>query len=104
VLLRVLYPDAKRSIGQSREGHEAPDVDGTPFWVECTKGNASILSKVIQAKDARNKCKTNRTKYPYRLVLVFAHNQKHGMHTVTLLREEFMDMLSNFVTISENFT
>ena len=36
--LRGLYPEARRSYGQSRCGSDAPDVEGTPFRVECGHG------------------------------------------------------------------
>lgn len=32
--LRRVYPEARRGIGQARQGEEVPDVEGTPFWVE----------------------------------------------------------------------
>jgi hypothetical protein len=37
--LRAVYPDAKRGW-QSRAGSDAPDVDGTPWWVEVKIGKA----------------------------------------------------------------
>lgn len=33
-----VFPRATRSFGQSATGNEAPDVVGTPFWIECGKG------------------------------------------------------------------
>lgn len=33
-LLEDVYPDARRSANQSRRGSDAPDVDGTPYWIE----------------------------------------------------------------------
>jgi len=33
--LKLIYPHARRGIGQARAGGEVPDVDGTPMWIEC---------------------------------------------------------------------
>ena len=35
VALREVYPEARRGLAQPRSGDEVPDVEGTPFWVEC---------------------------------------------------------------------
>lgn len=35
-VFKALYPEAGRGI-QSRDGGEVPDIDGTPFWVECKR-------------------------------------------------------------------
>jgi len=35
--LRVLFPDARRGL-QYQDGATAPDVEGTPFHVECKAG------------------------------------------------------------------
>lgn len=35
--LRVVYPQARRGW-QARDGADAPDVDGTPWWVESKVG------------------------------------------------------------------
>jgi hypothetical protein len=34
ILLRRVWPAAKRGLGQARQGREVPDVDGTPYWIE----------------------------------------------------------------------
>jgi hypothetical protein len=51
-LVRRVFPDAKRGIGQARFGRECPDVDGTPYWIEtkCGKG-APIRAALKQAID-----------------------------------------------------
>lgn len=33
-MLKPLWPNARRGIGQARAGGEVPDVDGTPYWLE----------------------------------------------------------------------
>jgi len=45
----------RRSYGQSREGHDAPDIDaeGWHFWTECTHAaKPNILGKFRQAREA----------------------------------------------------
>lgn len=48
-----LYPDAWRGAGQSRRGSDVPDVDGTPWWVECKVGaRPNVLAALAQAEGA----------------------------------------------------
>ncbi|RMF57070.1 MAG: hypothetical protein D6746_11615 [Bacteroidetes bacterium] len=52
-LFREAYPDARRGIGQSRAAGEVPDVDGTPWWVECKRQKApNIRAAYRQAQEA----------------------------------------------------
>ena len=51
--LRQIYPDACRGYGQSRSGADVPDVDGTPFWVECKRGTAKYVSERKAFNQAR---------------------------------------------------
>jgi hypothetical protein len=50
--LRALWPGAKR--GYQREGEDQrPDVDGTPYWIECKRGKrTSIPAAMRQAEKA----------------------------------------------------
>ena len=48
--LRFLYPGARRGL-QSR-GEEVPDVDGTPWWIECKKGTARYVNERRAYKQA----------------------------------------------------
>lgn len=46
---RTIWPEASRGA-QSRSGDDAPDVDNTPWWVECKCGKRpSIPAAVKQA-------------------------------------------------------
>jgi hypothetical protein len=51
-LLRCLWPEAKRGIGQERAGSEIADVTGVPrFWVQTKHGKfVSIRDALIQAE------------------------------------------------------
>lgn len=56
--LRAIFPNAKRSHGQSREKGEAPDVQGTEFWLEC-KNHRSLnarkaLEQAIEERATKN--------------------------------------------------
>lgn len=37
-LFRVVYPEAARGIQTRGGSKDAPDVDGTPWYIECKKG------------------------------------------------------------------
>lgn len=51
--LRVVYPEARRGLAQPRSGDETPDVEGTPFWVECKVGQRiNVQAALSQAQDA----------------------------------------------------
>ncbi len=51
--LRVVYPEARRGLAQPRDGTETPDVEGTPFWVECKVGQRiNVQAALCQAQDA----------------------------------------------------
>ena len=52
-LLRDLWPEAKRGIGQARSAKEVSDVEGTPFWIECkSRKQVSVLDALEQAEEA----------------------------------------------------
>lgn len=38
ILLRPIFPNARRGLSQTRDGADVPDVDCTPYWLECKKG------------------------------------------------------------------
>jgi hypothetical protein len=47
---RDVYPDAHRGA-QSRSGKDAPDIEGTPWWVECkTYARHACLRHLEQAE------------------------------------------------------
>ena len=48
-----IYPNAQRGTGQARSGADVPDVDGTPWWVECKVGKRpNLLAALKQAEAA----------------------------------------------------
>ena len=55
--LRPLFGARVKRGYQTRDGREAPDVDGTPFWVECKHGALvnlrAALAQAISATDGR---------------------------------------------------
>ena len=54
---RELYGEGVKRGYQTRSGSEAPDVDGTPFWIECKRGKRTnlrgALRQALAAKDDR---------------------------------------------------
>lgn len=53
----ILFPKARRGIGQARAAGEVADVEGTPFWPECKRGAGSTvdaaLAQATEATDGR---------------------------------------------------
>lgn len=48
-----LCPSAKRGLSQARSGDDVPDVDGTPYWVECkAQKQPSLFAALEQAEAA----------------------------------------------------
>lgn len=46
-LVRVVWPRAKRSIGQARFGAEKPDVDGTPVFLEAKHAGKGHRVRIV---------------------------------------------------------
>lgn len=55
--LKPLFPGSRRGIGQTRSASECPDVDNTPFWVECKHGKKpnirAAMEQAMKATDGR---------------------------------------------------
>lgn len=104
-VLQKLWPRARRSIGQARQGHEVPDVQGTPFWVECSKGSSiAIMLKMRQALAARELHNSASLGTPYHWSAVFARSETYKLETVTMTQAEFLDLLVHVVDVLNNFT
>lgn len=56
-LVEHIYPAARRGKDQGREGHDAPDVVGTPWWFETKnyKGAYPARAALMQALEATTK-------------------------------------------------
>jgi hypothetical protein len=51
--LQIIWPEARRGIGQARSGGEVPDISHTPWWVECKHmKRCNIQAAVKQAREA----------------------------------------------------
>ena len=59
--LRDIWPDSRRGLDQTQEGL-APDVDGTPYYIECKVGKRPPTPEKVlfQAVVAANKAKDAR--------------------------------------------
>lgn len=47
-VLRSVFKGAKRGLSQTRDGSDVPDVDGTPFWIECKVGRRTNPRAALQ--------------------------------------------------------
>lgn len=95
------FPYAKREHGQSRDGGDAPDVSGSPFWVECTKGTKSIFDKLEQglhdaAKYTKKSDRDDAQKLTGSLLTIVCSRRsgKRTRHIVSMDRDQFFKLLS----------
>lgn len=51
-MLRPIYGDGVHRGYQARDGAEAADVEGTPFWVECKRGKKVNLRAALRQATA----------------------------------------------------
>lgn len=51
-ILRTVYPDARRGIGQARSGGEVCDIEGTPWWVEAKVSKRTNPRAAIRQAEA----------------------------------------------------
>lgn len=64
-LLRAVFPNAERSYHQARDGSDAPDVMGTPYWIEAEMSQKpSPHAKMRQAEEASEKERARRIPRP----------------------------------------
>lgn len=97
--LKAVWPAARRLYGQSRKGADAPDVGGTPFWVECGAGGTiAIRDKVLQA--LRDSAASEDPRYAGRLCVVFTRTVKNE-HLVTMTRDHFLQLMSGLVALDD---
>lgn len=53
-MLKEVYSNARRGVGQTQSSGNGADVEGTPFWVECKHGKQpNIRAAYKQAIEAR---------------------------------------------------
>lgn len=89
---RTLFGSGVKRGWQAREGHDAPDVDGTPFWLEAKHHKlVNIAAAVRQALADRKKAKESRW-----IVAVTKSNRAVPMATMPWT--EFMMLLREWVT------
>lgn len=90
--LRAIWPRAARSYGQARDGNETPDVTGTPFWIECSKGStAAIHAKLAQGLEAA--ATTPHPTLRNQPTIVIAHHGGTKPTTVTMTLDAFLALI-----------
>ena len=83
-MLRDVYPDARRGY-QRRSGSDEPDIQGTPWWVECkvSKGTPQVYRAYWQAeKDTDGRA----------VLVISKQNRTEPLVSMTL--GDFLDLLS----------
>lgn len=87
-----LYKEARRMFGQARDGDEAPDVGGMPFWVEASdRKNRSVGDKLAQGL---SDSKTSPSKeYNGLPVIACTYDKKRKLDMVTMERSQFIELL-----------
>lgn len=93
-ILSAVYPDARRGYHQSRKGSDAPDVIGTPWWVEVEMSAApSPHRKMRQAIEASGVDGPDATIPPTTPPLVMTRQcsrSRSGPWLVTMRAEDFI--------------
>ena len=84
-----IFPEAKRGLSQTRNGGEVPDVDGTPFWVECKNSKQTPAAALRQAKQYIIKNKDPRKPLAVCKPL-------HGTIIVAMAFDDFIGLLRQF--------
>lgn len=92
--LRRWFPEAKRGIGQTRSGGDAPDVEGCPWWIECkhrksVNVNAAYAQAMKALADARAKGKGDK----YEDLPIVISRTNGGPVLVTVEASTFATML-----------
>lgn len=87
---RLLFGAGVKRGWQAREGHDAPDVDGTPFWIEAKHHIlVNIMGAMRQAVKDRKKAGDERW-----IVAVTKSNRTDPL--ATMLHSEFMQLLKEW--------
>lgn len=90
--LKRVYPDARRGVGQARDGAERPDVVGTPFWIEAGVGTTiKIHAKMRQGMS--DTAVSNDEFYAGTPVVVFSKSQR-GEALASMAMQAFIDLLA----------
>lgn len=96
--LRPLYGGARRLFGQARDGDEAPDVGGTPFWVEVGKGSTVQIHQKLRQGLSDSSTSPSR-EYGGLPVLVFAKSKLVDLHMVAMERSQFLALLQELESL-----
>lgn len=98
--LRGIYGEGVKRGWQARDGDDAPDVDGTPFWVEAKRGRRvnyqAALVQVMEARESATKKKDPRAVLPPLVV-----GRDDNGEALALLRfEDLVKLLRTFHEVS----
>lgn len=91
--LKAVWPNAKRGY-QGRDGGAAPDVEGTPYWIECKRRvRPNIPAAMRQAVEAGGEGAVP-------VAITQADRDRPGAPAkpvyVTMILEDWMDVMGQF--------
>lgn len=93
---REVFPDARRGIGQSRSAGEVPDVDGTPFWIECKRGKScSVHAAMAQAVNAEQEHRAGKGQHASRRTPVAVMRRDGEDALVVMSLEDFLQLVQH---------
>lgn len=88
-LFREVYGEEVRRGWQARLGSDAPDVDGTPWWIECKVGaRPNPIAALHQAQEAQKKSGDTRTP-------IAVCKMDRTAPTVTMSLEDFIQLIQS---------
>lgn len=91
--MRGIFDNAYRGAAQCRDGAYAPDVDGTPFWIECKKGKKTYPKKALE--QARDAVKKNNSAY---IPIAVTADDRAPIIT-TMYWDDFVSLVSSWVRV-----
>jgi len=95
--LRALWPGATRGYQRETSQDKRPDVDNTPFWIECKRGKrTNIMAALRQAeKDlAASFDAARHMKFPYRAGAAICKNDRDEA-TITMRLADFIQYVED---------
>lgn len=88
---REIYGESVKRGWQAREGFDAPDVDGTPWWVECKHhARVNVQASFEQAVTASTKVQPRGYERANRPPVLVHHDSGKPHTLVTLRLEDFL--------------
>lgn len=89
--LKEVFPNARRLFGQARKGCDAPDIGGTPYWIECGAGGTTMIQdKLRQGLRDTTACEDPR--YTKKIPIAMTRTSRDE-HIVSMYRDDFITLM-----------